>query len=318
MNRFLRNTVIQLKPEVTYGIDPGSWTAADALLISDAKFRIDRDVVPRNLIRGYLGGSEHLVGTRRAEINFTVELAGSGTAGTVPQWGKLLRMCGMAEVVTPGARVEYTPVSAAFESGAARYFIDGVVYFSRGVRGSVKLKLNANDRPVLECSMMGFDTNAIEAVVNASAYPNWKRPFVVSDANSGDIRIGGTYLAGNITGGQVLKSRGIEIDLGNKVSHAKLLGGEAIDIVDRDTSGKMSVELSAADEVTWRTDINANTLASVGFSHGVGAGNLIRVFGPSVQRIDPQAEDYEGGLLTSTELRFLPVNGNDELRIVAA
>jgi hypothetical protein len=318
MNRYFRNTVIQVKVEVTYGTNPGSWAATDCLLISDAKFEIDRDLVPRNLIRGFMGGSDQLVGTRRSNITFTVELAGAGAAGTAPAWGKLLRMCGMAEAITALSRVEYTPVSTAFTSATIRYFIDGVMYVSVGARGTAKFMLNAYDRPVIEFTMQGFDTNATELSLPSPTLTAWQRPQVVTDANSGDIILGGSYSAGAITigGGSTLKSKGIEIDLGNKVSHMKMLGGESIDIVDREATGKMSVELTAAQEVTWRTDINANTLSTLAFRHGSAAGNQIIVFAPAVQRVTPQMEDYEGGVLMSTELRLLPSAGNDELMVV--
>ena len=143
MSRYMRNTVIQALLEPTYGAAVATWNAIDALLVKDPEFSIDRDVVPRDLVRGYMGGSEHLVGTRRSELKFTVELAGSGTAGTAPAWGKLLRGCGMAEVITAGNRVEYTPVTAGHESLSFRFFRDGVRYVSRGARGSVKVNLPA-------------------------------------------------------------------------------------------------------------------------------------------------------------------------------
>jgi hypothetical protein len=318
MNRYFRNTVIQAKIETTYGTDPGSYAATDCLLISDARFEIDRDVVPRNLIRGYMGGSDQLMGTRRANITFTVELAGAGAAGTAPAWGKLLRMCGMAEAITVGARVEYTPVSTSFASATLRYFIDGVMYVSRGCRGTAKLKMNAYDRPVIEFTLQGFDTNAQELATPSPTLTAWKRPQVVTDGNSGDIVLGGTYATGTVTvgSGAVLKSRGLEIDIGNTVSHLKMLGGEAIEITDRETTGKMSVELTAAEEVTWRTDINANTLTTLAFRHGSAAGSQIIVWAPAIQRVAPQMEDYEGAVLMATELRLLPSSGNDELTIV--
>ena len=317
MNRYFRNTVIQVKIESTYGTDPGSYAATDCLLVSEVKFQIDRDLVPRNLIRGYMGGSDQLAGTRRSNITFTVEMAGSGTAGTAPAWGKLLRICGMAEAITAAARVEYTPVSTAFTSATVRFFIDGVAYISRGARGTFKMKMNAYDRPEIEFTLQGFDTYAQEAPVPTSSLAAWKRPEVVTDANSGDIVLGGTYTAGAITigTGAVLKSRGMEIDIGNKLSHMKLLGGESIDITDREVTGKMLVELTATQEVTWRTDINANTLTTVAFRHGSAAGSQIIVWAPGLQRVDPQAEDYEGGVMMAAELRLLPSSGNDELTI---
>ena len=302
----------------TYGVNPGgAYLATEALLISDAKFKINRDNVPRKVLRSYFGGSEELVATRRADIEFDVELAGSGAAGTAPAWGKLLRACGMAETITALNRVEYTPVTTAFESISLRYYLDGIYYYARGCRGNVQVKMPAYDIPKLHFSFMGFDTVATEIAMPTTDFTAWKPPLVVSDVNAGDIRLGGTYAAGVVSGGTVLQSRGLEFDLGNKVSHLKILGGESIDISAREATGKANVFLTAADEVIWRNDMNANVLTTVGFNFGTVAGARIGVFSPAVQRVAPDVQDYEGRALFSAELRALPLLGNDELRIVA-
>lgn len=318
MTRRARKTVIQHKLEATYGVNPGDVGSDDALLVSDPSFRIDRDVIPRKLARGYLGGSEHLIGTRRAEIEFTIELASAGTAGDVPPWGRLLRSCGFSETIVPGARVEYWPVSESFESGAMRFFSDGVMYVSRGARGTFDLMMSAYDVPKARFKFMGFDTRAFEqAALSTQDYSPWQRPFVLTDDNASEIRIGGVRDAAGISGGTLLTNRGVQISAGNTVSHLKLLGGEEIDITGRDVSGKMEVVLSAADEVAWRTDINSNVLTSLGFQYGSADGERVVIWAPNVQRVDPQGVDYEGRLLLGTELRLLPTLGNDELLIVA-
>jgi hypothetical protein len=318
MTRYVNNTVIQARLEPSYGTLPTPpWLATDAILISDAKFKIQRDNVPRKLLRGYFGGSEELVATRRADIEFDVEFAGSGTAGTAPAWGKLLRACGMAEVITAANRVEYTPITTAFESLTFRFYLDGIYYVARGARGNVSVKMPAYEIPKLHFMFMGFDMVAAEIATPTPDFTAWKRPLVVTDTNAGDIQIGGTYTAGVVSGGTVMKSRGLEFDLGNKVSHLNILGGEAIDITARETTGSASVFLTAADEVIWRNDMNNNALTSIGFNFGTTAGSRVTVFAPQVQRIAPDVEDYEGRVLFNAELRNLPLSGNDELRIVA-
>jgi len=320
MSRQIAKTIIFAQLEASYGVFPGPLTGTDAVLIANARFNIERDVVSRDLMRGYYGGSEHLMGSRRANIEFDVELAGSGTAGTAPAWGRLLRGCGMAETITALNRVEYTPISGGFESLSLHYYVDGVRYVSRGARGNANLKMDAYGRPMLHFTMAGFDTTAFEVSANVTGnFTAWQRPLVITDANAGDIRLGGSYTAGVISGGTVLASKGLTVDLGNKVSHLKLLGGERVDIISREVTGQMTVELSAADEVTWRSDINTNTLASLGFNFGTVAGNRIAVWAPAVQRVNPQVEDYEGNVMMATELRLLPsaVGGNDDITIVA-
>lgn len=191
MSRPIRQTLIRAVLETTYGTPP-AFTAADALLVSDPSHRILRSLVDREIWFPHLGASEQLVAARVAEIKFSVELAGSGTAGTAPAWGKLLRGCGFAETITAGNRVEYNPVSDGFESLTFQYFRAGVRYFSRGARGTAKLMLPAFGIPKIEFTFLAFDTNAIADTLagnyNLSA---WRRPQVLTDANAGDIRMGG-------------------------------------------------------------------------------------------------------------------------------
>jgi hypothetical protein len=311
---------MQAKLEVTYGTDPGSYTSTDSLLMVNPQHRIERDLVDRALVRPYFGGSAQLVASRRQVLTFSVELASSGTAGTAPAYGKLLQACSMTETLTASTKAVYTLTSSAQKSITIRYFIDGVMYKSAGARGTATLNLTAYERPMIDFEFWGYDTTATESDLNSTDYSAWIVPQIVSDANSGDISLGGTLSGITVSGGTTLVSRGVTLNIGNRLTHAKLLGAEQIGYNGREVTGSMSVGLSTADEVTWRTDINANTTTSLGFMHGSGTGNLVRVFCPKVQRVDPQTEEYEGKVLMRTELRALPSanNGNDELSLIFA
>ena len=317
MTRSMKQTAISAELEETYAGAPTGWSATSVLLISNPSHRVMRGTTPRQIWYPHMGASEELVASRVAEIKFTVELAGSGTAGTPPPWGKLLRACGYAETITAGVRVEYSPVSEDFESLTIRYYRAGMRYASRGARGSVQFKLPAFGIPQAEFTFLGFDTQAWDsAALGAYDLSPWQRPDVLTDEFAGDIRFGCTFATGQVTGGTIVASRGLDINGGQKVEHMELLGGERISITDRETTGQTSVALSAADEVAWRNEINANTLTTLGFNWGGTAGNRGTIFCPAVQRVDPQQEDYKGDLLIQTQLRMLPKVGNDDMILV--
>lgn len=318
-DRLTRRTAILARLESPYGTASTTFDEYDAfLLVKPPEFLIEPDNVPRNLSLPWLGNSEELPGTRRARLKFEVELAGSGAAGTAPDWGKLLRGCGFAETIVAGSRVEYTPVNAGFEGLTFRFYRDGVRYVARGGRGTVKLNLAAYTVPTASFDFMAFDTQAVATGVPTINLSRFVTPDVVTDAASGDIRLGATLSGGVVSGGQVLASKGLSIDVGNKLTHRKLLGGEQVKITDRAVSGQMAVDLTADDEVTWRTEINANTLNSIGFRHGATAGRRISVFGARVQRTNPQAIDDDGSVLIQTDLRYLPgTSGAPEITIIA-
>ncbi|ETD85747.1 phage tail tube protein [Rhodobacter capsulatus] len=318
-DRLTRRAAVMAKVEAVYGTAETTFAATDAvLLVNPPSFAIEPDNVPRNLALPWLGNSEELPATRRARLKFDVELVGSGTPGTPPAWGKFLRGCGFAETIVAGNRVEYTPVNTGFEGLTFRFFRDGVRYVARGGRGTVKLNLAAYAVPTASFEFQAFDTLAVPAGVPAIDLSAFIAPEVVTDAASGDIRLGATLATGTISGGQVLASKGLTIDMGNKVSHRKMLGGEQIRIGDRSVSGQMAVDLTAEDEITWRSDINAVALTSVAFQHGTAAGKRIAVFGGRVQRTNPQAIDDDGSVLIQSDLRYLPgPTGAPEITIIA-
>lgn len=316
MARLIRNTAILAKVETTPGTDAAPTGADNALLISNATFEVSYNNVDRALLRGYLGGSEQLAGTRFVTASFEVEISGSGTAGTAPAWGPLLLGCAMAET-TDVAYVEYTPVSTAFKTLTLYYYKDGALRKMLGAMGTVELAMGEGERPLFRFNFTGLDGGIAAVSTPALTLTAWKAPLVITDANSGDVKLGGTYAAGAVTGGTAYPSRGLSLTLGNDVRQIALLGGQAVDITQREVTGSCQFELTAAQEVAFHTDIDANTLSSLSFEHGTAAGAKILIYAPSVQRINPKDADYEGRYHMGLDLRLLPVAGNDELRIVA-
>ena len=157
MARSTRNTAILAKIETTQGTDAVPTGAANALLISDASFDISYNNVDRSLIRGFFGGAEQLAGTRFVDMSFSVEISGSGTAGTAPAWGPLLQACGYAEAVTASTRVDYTPISTGQKSLTIYYSDDGVLHKALGCMGNVEFAMGAGERPLLKFNFAGID-----------------------------------------------------------------------------------------------------------------------------------------------------------------
>jgi hypothetical protein len=69
----------------------------------------------RELILGYLGNTEMVVGQRLVSVSFDVEIAGSGTAGTAPKWSALMQACGFSETIVSVTSVTYAPISSVLQ-----------------------------------------------------------------------------------------------------------------------------------------------------------------------------------------------------------
>jgi len=319
MPRYIRNTAILAKIETTYGTDAAPTGAANAILVSNCTLNpLAATNVKRDLIRPYFGGSEELVGPAYVEATFDVEFQNGGAAGVAPAWGPLMRAGGFAEgLLTAPARVEYTPVSSGFESVTIYYYLDGVLRKLLGARGDFSYKLGIGNRPVMSFKFLGLDGGIAAATPGALTLTGFKAPKIVTDANSGDILLGCTYSIGALSGGTAYPSKGLDLSMGNAVNHIPLLGGESVDITNRDVTGKLALDLSAANDVAFMATVKANTLQTLGWSHGSGAGYQMMIFAPAVQIINPKYEDTNGRAMNAYDLRLTPSAGNDELRIIA-
>ncbi len=320
MTRYIRNTLILVKPETVIGTDAVPTGVADACLVATMSITpLDANNVDRDLVRGYFGSSEQLVGTASVKVGFSVELAGSGTAVTPPQWGDLLLGCAAAEALlaTPN-RVEYTPVSTGLKTLTIYYYDDGVLHKLVGSMGNAKLSAKVGERPMLTFDFIGLDAG-ISAATATGTFTAWRTPVVMTKLNVVDITIGSTYAVGALTGGTVYPSTGLTMDLGNSVKFKALLSNESVDVTDRDTVGHMDLELTAAQEVTFMATVKSNALQSVALTIGTVAGNKIIVFNPSVQLINPTKGELNGVRLLGYDLRMVPTpsgSGNDEWRLV--
>lgn len=317
--RQIRNTLVLAKIESTYGVDPTPTEGSNAYLISGASIEpLNATNVDRDLIRGYMGNSEQLVGTAYVGIAYAVELAGSGTAGTAPPYGAQLRACGFAETATGGVRTEYNPVTPVADSLSHYYHSDGAKHIAKGCRGTFTINMGVSERPLMNFQFQGIDGGITSATPSAATLTNFKTPLVITDANTGDVTFGCTYTAATptLTGGTGYPSQGLQIDIGNTVNYTPLLGGETIDISQRSVTGSIVLDLTAAQEVTFMATLKANTTQSMGLMHGTTPGHKVLVYMPAVQIINPKKVDVNGKLMIGLDFRAVPSSGNDELKIV--
>lgn len=317
MARYIKNTLVAAAIEATTGTDALPTGAANAVLISDASITpLDAQNIDRSLIRGAFGASEQLVGPASIKMSYSVELAGSGTAGTAPPWGKLLQACACAEgVLATPARVEYTPVSTGLKSASQYYYDDGVLHKLLATMGDFTLSAKIGERPLLKFDWIGLD-GGISAATDTGTFTAWKKPVAITKANIVDITLGATYAAGVLSGGTVYSSTGLELKVGNQVGFNPMGGTETVDITDRESTGGVELDLTAAQEVAMMASVKANTTQSLAITIGTTSGNKFIVYAPAVQFIAPKKVDRNGKRLIGFDLRFVPVNGNDEWRIV--
>lgn len=317
MPRKVRNAVILAKIEDTPYTDSEPTGADNAIQIAslDVNPYVSRNV-DRNLIRRYFGRSGQLVGPGYVEMSFEVELQGSGTAGTAPAWGPLMRAGAFEEGIEPGEFVEYVPRTDELESLTIYYHRDGVKHAAVGCQGTFEFAMGVGERPTLKCRFLGKSSVPTATADPSPVLTAWKVPAVISDANTADLVIGGTYADGVISGGTTFVSAGISINMANGVEFIPLVGAEYVDVTDRQPVGQLTLDLSASQEVTFDGYVRNNTLVSVGMVHGTTAGHKVLIFAPKVQLMNRRHVDVSGLLMNQFDLGFDPDSGDDELRVV--
>jgi len=316
--RYIKKTVIAAALEATYGEDAEPTGAEHAILVTEMSITpLDAQNIDRKVVRGGFGASEQLVGPASVKINYTVELAGSGTPGTPPAWGKLLRACSVAEHVytTAPARVEYIPISDNQESVTKDYYDDGVLHKVLGAMGEFSLSAKAGDIPKLTFDWTGLDGGVSEANTSGD-YSDWKKPVPVTKANVIDIQLGAAYAAGVLTGGDEYSSTGLEMKCGNDVQFDPMLRQETVDVVDRESTGSVEFQLSAAEEVAMAAKVKANETTSLAITIGLASGNKIIFFAPRVQLLNWKKSERNGKRMVGYDLRFIPDDDGIEWRIV--
>jgi hypothetical protein len=305
---FKRKAVLHAKIEAVYGTDPGAFAAANAILVRNLNLTpLEVDYAPRDLQRPYFGNSENLPTRMRAMVEFEVEMAGAGAAGTAPKYGPLLRACGMAETINAGVSVVYAPVSAAFESNTLYFNMDGLLHKLLGARGTVTCRVQANQIPVYAFRMTGLYVEPTDTAAIATDYTGFTKPVPALTANTTPFTLQGYSPVAD----------SLSIDLGNNVVHRSLIGGESILITDRKVSGEVVMEsMKNADKNFW-TAVAAATTAALQCQHGTVAGNIVVLDAPKTQVTAPRYSDSDGISMTTYGLVMVPngASGNDEFTI---
>jgi len=141
---------------------------ADAFLAMNVSFKPEIEMHPRDNVSASLSNFSQVPGARKATMEFDVEVKGSGTAGTAPALGKLLKACGFGETVSAGVSVTYAPASTGISSMTLALYNDGVIYKMWGARGNCSLKLEKGKHAMLHFTFTGADFSVTDGAMLSS------------------------------------------------------------------------------------------------------------------------------------------------------
>lgn len=307
MPLYWKSKTLLAKIETAYGVDSVPTAALNAILATEITLTpMEGQDVTRDLERPQMGADPMIPVGVHSRLSFDVEMVGSGTLGTAPAWGPLARMCAVAQVVTAGTKVEYSPITDTHESGSIYFMIDTVRHVLTGARGNMKVVLGANGIPKLRFEMMGLFSMPSDQVKLTPVYTGWQAPQVATKANTPTFTIGGAAFI----------LRDFEMDLGNQVEPRMLVGYEGILITDK--AEKIRARVEAVPMATYNPfSIAQNqTLQALQLIHGTVASRRVKLDVASAQQGRLTGYEQQQNILEwPLDFTPLPVTGNDQWKI---
>ena len=307
MPLYTRKRLILAEIEATYGTDPVP-TGAEAILVRNLEITpLQAETVSRNLVRPYLGQSEQLLAQTRVEVTFEVELAGSGTAGTAPAYGPVLRSCGLSETISAGTSVTYAPESSGFESTTIYFFNDGIRHKVTGCRGTFNLSAEVGQIPFISFTMTGIYNAPTDETAPSPTYSNQASPLIFKNGNTSSFSI--------FSYSGCLQS--LSFDIANSVIYRELVGcTKEVIITDRVPAGTCVIEAPLIATKDFFTIANGSSTGSISFLHGTTAGNRVTFTAAQSDINSPTYSDMDGIQMLNLPFIATPTSaGNNELSL---
>ncbi|WP_209007217.1 phage tail tube protein [Roseibium litorale] len=292
------------KIETVYGTDSVP-VAANAIQLTDVTLTpMAGEDVSRDLLLPYLGHQGIELTGNYLQLEFAVECAGAGAAGTVPGYGALLRACGLSETITAGVSVVYEPVSAGEEAVSIYFNQDGVRHVALGCRGTFQLEFAPRQIPRFRFRIMGLLGSISDQALPAATFTAFQKPEPVSKAKTSLSLHGAPRIAESVS-----------IDLGVQIEPRFLIGDERMQLTDRQSTGAAVVEAKSMATINWFEVAQAKTFGALQVVHGTAAGHIVQLDAPKVQIGRPSQGQSQNILNYSLPLMFVPDSGDDELAI---
>ena len=296
--------VLLSKIEATYGVDPVPTNLLNAMVVSNLKFTpAVISMEDRNYLMPWFGGQGKVLNSLYGTLEFDVEIAGSGAAGTVPFWGVHHKASAMSETINVGVSVVYAPVSTGEQSATHYYYQDGIKWSLLGARAKKSLKFNAMGIPMQHYSYTGLRIPATDTAIVVPTLATVK-PIPVNLANT-------TFSLHAFAG--VLQE--FTVDYGEEIKYINRPNSEYVNFGGRKMiSGSVTMEKTTVAIKDWEAVMKAGTTGALALVHGTVAGNKYKLDSAITQITSYDESDSDGVVMVKLGLEFIPgAAGNDDL-----
>ena len=303
---YTKKTVLYSKIETTSGTDPTPTLADNAVIACDVELSIKADMKERSCGNSDRSAFANIRGKTSVELKFWVPLIGSGTKGTAPKYGPILRACDRLETLLAGTSVTYTP-AATSETCTIYVNIDGILHKIVGCAGDCELDLTSGEIPKLQFTVSGVYALPTDVAVTAPTFDT-TIPVIVK----GTTTTFGSYAA--IIEKLLLKFGNAVVE---RTSMNAAEGILAFMIGNRNPTGTMTCEavLRATTNADFWSYFDAGTTKELSLVLGSVAGNIATITAPACKLSAPKYGDRDGLRTFDVEFQMARSSGNDEITI---
>jgi len=306
-----RKKFLIAKIESTYATDPSPVAGSNAVQVTNLEVTpIESDNVQATAYQGFLGGSTRgtLVANKRVSVTFEVELGGSGTAGTAPAFGPLLKSCGFSETTVASTSVSYSPVSSSFSSATIYCFYDGSRHKITGARGSVAFNLTAGQFGTAAFNFIGiYNAPDDTAVSGTFTVANQAAALEVNDVNMTTTTFHGVTS---------VRLESFDLNLNNELLYKESASSQEVLITNRAPGGTAVIEAPAIGTTDYFAKAVAVTTAATTLVLGSTAGNIVTLAAGQTDITGVSYADTNGVIAVSMPYLALPTTaGNNEMSL---
>lgn len=285
--------------ESTYGT-PQTLTANDVIrVMNDLDLKpLQMELVNRDLLYGWVGNQPRLVSQQMAAISFSVELSASGTAGTAPRYGRVLRASGHSETIVASTSVTYAPIGAAYEGITIDCHHGGKRHRLTGVRGNISLNKQVKAIPSAKFEGLGFYAAPTDVANPSTTYAAQADPLISNSTNTTTVSVA-SFASCMET---------FSFNTGRSPSLRQLMGCSREIRIDQERApeGEVGIESPTIAQKNFFADAAAQTLVPITWTHGP-VGNRVVFNAGTVSLGDPEYYDSEG--IEMLRLPFMPIPG---------
>lgn len=305
--QFWKSKTLLAAVETTYGIKPTLGASQGIVAIDMSIDPMVGQNLDRNIDFLWLASQETIPAELHAKMKFKVELAASGTLGTPPFWGPLLRGCGFAQTVSAGVSVTYNPISSGFESVSIDFRIGDIRYQLNGARGNAVFRVEMGI-PYIEFEFWGlFNRPDAAAVVTPTL--GGIRPLAAQSVNTPTFTINSVPLG----------ARSFVLNAGVSVIPRFTMGVAPEILITGREAEALDMQVEARTLATFDPYglAEAGTLVPIALTHGVTAGRRIKFAAPAAQLLLIGAPTNSDGIVVNPySARLRPTSGNDQFTLV--